>query len=527
MRFFRAHARRFTAFSIVGALVFLLGELILYVGVKIGMGVFWAFALQAIISIEVSYAANWKYVFRKGESFMASLLAFRQQRSADEKWRALMRSDAWVTFWKFNSSRGVMIPVDQVLFIILVWLGVQYLLANVVETAIVTIANYLVSWLWSFRQHTPSNERSLAKPTARLPSHVAHPQVAVVVPVKQSQDTIRACVTSLLWQYYPAEIILVGDVHDVTWSAIQDYISAGQVTAIEATVTSTARDANAKRNIGLNYARDHGYNVFALTDSDMELPPDWTAKGASLIQQGWQCVAGPMHSVVAGFWPDYIDKSPILPKTPRMSPDYVVTKENFGKKKPPITANVFFTKAAYNLVGELDADFVRDYEDYEYFARMASEGIDILCTQQLAGGHHHNAGLLKLAKDYMATGWGCADFVAFRSSSPFARQRLHQVTFLRAAGIVVPLSIAALLALLPTIWSVLALSGAVVYGLAATYSVVKVHALKAALFPLVTGFFLVAFLQGFAKGRASNRAGHHKTIIEAVAPLRSDPKGIQ
>lgn len=526
MRFFRAHARRFTAFSIVGALVFLLGEIILYVGVKIGMGVFWAFASQAIISIEVSYAANWKYVFRKGDSFLASLLAFRERPTPDDMWRALKRSDAWATFWKFNSSRGVMIPVDQALFIFLVWLGVEYLLANVIETVIVTLVNYLVSWLWSFRQHT-SSELNLETQQKSLPSQVELPPIAVVVPVKESQNTIRACVTSLLMQHYPAKVILVGDVHDGSWREVQDYISSGQVTVLEAIITSAARDANAKRNIGLTYARDHGYEVFALTDSDMELPPNWTATGASLIQEGWQCVAGPMQSVETGFWPDYIDKSPILPKTPRMSPNYVVTRYNFGKRKPPITANVFFTSKVYDLVGGLDPDFVRDYEDYEFFARMATEGVDILCTQQLAGGHHHNAGLLTLAKDYMATGWGCADFVAFRSGSPFAKQRLHQVTFLRTAGIVVPLSIAVLLALLPSVWLGLLAAAIAVYGLAATYSVAKAHVLKAALFPLVTGFFLVAFMQGFAKGRAFNKTGLHKTIIEAVVPLRSDPKGIR
>ena len=50
------------------------------------------------------------------------------------------------------------------------------------------------------------------------------PTASVIIPCKGSQATIRATVNSLLAQDYPGltEVILVGDVGDSTWMAIQD-----------------------------------------------------------------------------------------------------------------------------------------------------------------------------------------------------------------------------------------------------------------------------------------------------------------
>src|SRR5215475_7371670 len=52
------------------------------------------------------------------------------------------------------------------------------------------------------------------------------PEVSVVVPVKNSQRTIRATVDALLMQDYPAlaEVIVVGDVGDQTWQALADVV---------------------------------------------------------------------------------------------------------------------------------------------------------------------------------------------------------------------------------------------------------------------------------------------------------------
>ncbi len=56
--------------------------------------------------------------------------------------------------------------------------------------------------------------------------------------------------------------------------------------------------------------------------------------------------------------------------------------------------------------------------------------------------------------------------------------------------------------------------------LLAFYSAVKARSLMGMVFPLVTGFFLVAFLRGFAKGRTYNKRGPIKTTVEAVSQLQ-------
>lgn len=484
------------------------------------MSVGWAFLVQAFVSIEVSFAANWKFVFRTDLSFRESLMApFRQDKSLGKKWQLLRDSDAWKCFWKFNFSRGIFIPLDQIVFLALVWMGMQFLIANVVETAVFTLANYMISWLWSFRKVTPKsvvNTELIEEIQARQRNF---PQTAVVIPVKGSQLTLRSCVSSLLAQNVPAgEIILVGDSKDRSWEAIDDFIREDRVTVLEATIDSQGRDANAKRTIGLDYAAQKGYTVMALTDSDMVLPTDWLQEGLTQILLGWECVAGPMRSVATGFWPSYVDKNPILPKTPRMARDYVLDDRNFGKRKPPVTANVFFTAAVYRQTGGLDANFVRDYEDYEFFARMVGKGVRIFCTQSLEAAHNHREGFRTLARDYVASGWGCADFVAFRPESTMAKQRLREVRLVRTTLVLGPILFLGLLVsqlALPAVATALSICV-----LLASYSAVKARSLMGMVFPFVTGFFLVAFLRGFAKGRTYNKRGPIKTTVEAVSQLQ-------
>jgi len=202
-------------------------------------------------------------------------------------------------------------------------------------------------------------------------------RVSVVIPVKDSQRTIGEAVRSLLEQSYGSEnleIILVGDPGDPTFGPLAAEIASGQVLAIEVAVDSPGRDANAKRNVGL--ARATG-DVIALTDSDMILPPDWVETGVRLLDESeHECVAGSMRSVHTGFWGRYTDTNPVAAKTPRMRQAYVVDEANFGRgcAKPPITANVFFTRELYARVGGLDSSFVYSYEDYEWFWRVVERG---------------------------------------------------------------------------------------------------------------------------------------------------------
>ncbi len=254
------------------------------------------------------------------------------------------------------------------------------------------------------------------------------PSVTVVIPVKSSQKTILQTVQSLLHQNYPGpiEILLVGDQNDPTWEPIQSYINDGRVTVIEATIQSTNRDANAKRSIGLKCARGE---ILALTDSDMVLPEHWVSTGVQYIVRGWPCVAGPMRGASGTFWDAYADLVSLGSKTPRFVTNHVVDFDRFGIRghKPPITANVFFTRRVLDRVGDPDPAFVHSYEDYSWFWDICQDGFPIFCTPALQADHYHRQGWGHLVRQYTRSGRGCADFVTKYPDCPFSSERKVQL----------------------------------------------------------------------------------------------------
>jgi GT2 family glycosyltransferase len=327
--------------------------------------------------------------------------------------------------------------------------------------------------------------------------------VSVVIPVKNSGRTIARTVDSLLTQAYEGaiEILLVGDVGDSTWDAIREHIDAGRVGIIETRIETGGRDSNHKRNLGLDAATGE---VLCLTDSDMVLPADWVATGVALLADQ-DCVAGPMASVADDFWGTYVDGNPFAPKTPRMQRDYVANAATLGRKccKPPITANVFFTREVFDRVGGLDPEFVHSYEDYEWFQRIVDAGFEILCTQRLIADHYHRQGWRDLVREYNRSGRGCAQFVSKHRHAFFSRKRRRDLA--TVCG-VLALGLALLAAML------LAVPGATVLGAAgivtgaagfvalSAFSVLRSGRFSAVMFPAVTLILGLSFSAGMLSG---------------------------
>ena len=345
--------------------------------------------------------------------------------------------------------------------------------------------------------------------------------VTVVVPVKDSERTIAEVVRSLLAQDYPGpvELLLVGDVGDRTWEPIGDLIAEGAVRAMEVEVATGGRDSNFKRNAGLAAATGE---LLALTDSDMVLPPDWLSTGVSLLAE-YPCVAGPMESVDDDFWGRYVDRNPFVGKTPRMAEDYVTNGNAFdGACKPPVTANVLFTRELYETVGGLDASFVHSYEDYEWFQRVVDAGFSVLCTDCLRALHHHRQGLRQLVREYHRSGRGCAMFVRKHPHSSFARNRLSNLALLLAAlalafaeAVVLALDGGGVTGLLVLLQIALALGGAAALSLLCALRVGDVAALA---FPLATLLLGVSFSIGLLRGLARPTRLHPLAAPAAMTP---------
>lgn len=401
--------KKYVSFGVIGGSIALSSYISLYV--MIGLWhwpAFWSYLIQTIIAVELNFVLN-------------NVITFRHQHHDN----SLLR--LWL---KFHAVRILIIPLNQIAFTLLVWAGVPYLLANTICIAGSTLLNFLASdkLVYASRKVCLEKEALQSNLSALRPLPSTLPFVSVIIPVKNSDDTIEETVKSLLVdQDYEGdyEVILVGDKQDLTWSALAEFHGNTRLRLIETEIKSPRRDANAKRQIGLEAARG---SVLALTDSDMVLATNWLTMGVELIRQ-FSVVTGSMISIGRGFWGSYVDANPLGSKTPRMDNAYVLTRENYahGSNKPPVTANMFFRAEVFETVGGPDPNFVYSYEDYPWFRDMVDNGFEVYCTSLLAGMHYHRHGWRKLSKEYYESGYGCADYVLKFPRCALSLKRLEQM----------------------------------------------------------------------------------------------------
>lgn len=395
---------RFSLFALIGGLVFIAGLALQVVLVRYAnVGADWSYAAQAIFSIELSYLLNRYLTWR--------------DRSAG----------FWAAGWKFNAQKLVMTVINLTAYALLVRAGMEYIVANVVLTAVFTPVNYFAADLLVFvRGGRPSGRHRDPELTVKPQLPEVLPTVSVVIPCKGSERTIRATVDSFLGQDYPAlsELILVGDVGDSTWAALADIIDP-RLVLIEQERTPGRRDPNVKRDKGIKKSTG---DVIALADSDIVVDPGWLGRAVALLNgQGGGLVAGGMRSINDTFWGRFVDNNVMAAKTPRVPRPYQVTAENFGARgcKPPVTANAVFTRGLYDAV-QLDTTWAYGYEDYEWFWRLAREGHAILFASELTASHHHRRSFRQLVREYRQSAHGCAQFIRAHPESPLSRKRAAQ-----------------------------------------------------------------------------------------------------
>lgn len=455
------HKVRFSIFGLIGGTVLVLGMASMYFQVSVlGINAQLAFFITGVFSIELSFYLNWHMTWRDSKATF------------------------WPSFWRFNITRFATVPLSQGLYALLLWGGVQYLWAVVINVAVFTLVNYVLGF-WAYRKRQGKSTQMVPH-EGQLPAWPA--AASVVVPVKNSQKTIRKVVESLLIQDYPGkfEIILVGDVDDPTWQSVRDYINSGRVKVVEIQVDSPGRDTGSKRNAGFLVATGE---ILCSTDSDTVLPKNWISTGGRFIAAGWVCVSGPLQSVDSSFWGFYIDRNEFASKTPRIKVQYDVTQGNFGlRRKPPVTGNTIFTRKAFELAGLFDESFVHHYDDYEFFYRMARAGCAITCVPELLAGISHRSNFRGLLSEYVLSGRGCAQFIRKHPESHFAHARLVQL------GIV---CLAPTLLYRPLVALGAALVGTIFVSAA---SVKTTGQLKAAAFPPITLACGLLFTWGMLRG---------------------------
>ncbi|HEX4089384.1 MAG TPA: glycosyltransferase [Trebonia sp.] len=437
----RRHGNRFASFSAIGGGIFIAGLLIQAV-LTSGFHVssLASYLVQAVVSVEASYFLN-RWLTWKGT-----------------------RTPFWGSFLRFNLQKVVTVAANLVAYGILLRLGVEYLLDNILLTVVFTFVNYIgadrLVFLRGGRQMVAAVTGPIPVITGPMPvlrvdrqpapqSRPAGrdlPTISVVIPVRGNEATIKAAVESILHQDYPMlrELILVGSPGDSTWSALRG-IDDPRLFAIETETPPGIRDANFKRDLGI---RQTSGDLVSLIDSDMVIPPDWISNAVRLLMENQvDCVAGVMRSIRDDFWGRFVDGNRLGAKTPRAKGAYLVTAAGFGAAgyKPPITADILFTRKMYEDC-PIDGNWSHgSLEDYEWFWRVVERGHQVLVSNRLFGWHHHRSGFRKLTGEYRRSARGCAYFIRAHRDSPFAQKRMTQaiVLPLAAFGVLAALVVAA------------------------------------------------------------------------------------
>jgi putative flippase GtrA/glycosyltransferase involved in cell wall biosynthesis len=426
----RQHGTRFASFSVIGGGIFIAG-LVIQAVLTSGFHVasLASYLVQAIVSVESSYFLN-RWVTWKGT-----------------------KTPFWGSFLRFNLQKVVTVTLNLIAYWVLLKVGVEYLLDNVLLTIIFTFVNYIgadrLVFLRGGRQMVAAVTGPLPiltgpmpvlrvdqKPVTRLrPTRRELPTISVVIPVRGNEKTILAAVDSILRQDYPLlrELILVGSPGDSTWSALTG-VDDPRLFITETETPPGIRDANFKRDLGI---RQTTGDLVSLIDSDMVIPPDWMSNAVRLLMENEvDCVAGVMRSIHDDFWGRFVDGNRLGAKTPRAEAAYLVTAEGFGAAgyKPPITADILFTKKMYEDC-PIDGNWSHgSLEDYEWFWRVVERGHKVLVSNQLFGWHHHRAGFKKLTGEYRRSARGCAYFIRAHRESPFAQKRMTQAVILPLAA---------------------------------------------------------------------------------------------
>lgn len=338
--------------------------------------------------------------------------------------------------------------------------------------------------------------------------------LSVVIPVRDSSASIRACIDSLLEQSVAEiEVIVVGNRDDNSWPALADIHDPRLVRiGVEIERRGNRRDANLKRSIGLQHARGR---ALALSDSDMTLPGDWAAKGLSLLEEH-AVVGGGMISETSDFLGGYVDRNAMYAKTPRIAGDYTLSASNFGKRgcKPPITASLFLRREVYERVGGPDPAFTNSYEDYEWARRMVDADYPIRITNRVTGVHRHRTETKALLNEYHRSGAGASDYISRFGHCHLARSRRQQVVAVGTLWVALVLGLA---------WvpQFTLLTGALITLTLSVLSMIRVRRIEAAVYPLITLILGLYFWRGLIGGLLEGPRPRAKALeVRQIPPAR-------
>ncbi|MGD0114514.1 MAG: glycosyltransferase family 2 protein [Dehalococcoidia bacterium] len=242
------------------------------------------------------------------------------------------------------------------------------------------------------------------------------PLVSVLVPMRNEERYIEACLRSLAEQDYPRDrfevLVIDGDSTDRSLELARRF---GNEAGIDLRLLDNpARKTAPGLNIGLAAARGE---IVVRVDAHAEVYPDFLSESVTALQEtGADAVGGPIESVAEGLVGEAIALA--------MSSPFGIGNAHFRYfQEPCYTDTVAFAayrRDVFERIGAFAEDI--DYgEDDEFNYRLGEHGGRILLTPRIRSVYHTRSDLPALFRQYRA--YGRAKFEVLRRHPGQARLR--------------------------------------------------------------------------------------------------------
>ena len=408
--------RRIFGFSVVGGSVMLGGIILIFLLVHfLKVEQHLAYLIQAVVSIETNFFLNRFLNWKERDGNLAM---------------------QWL---KFHSTSAITFPLNQVLFAFMTWLGVQYLIVTVIGAGVAAIVNYLANDRFVFHRLDIAKRE-----TDRIAFHqklVRFPHIGVVIPVRNSQRTIRACLTAVLKQRYTGQIsiFLIGNVpeQDATWNALEDLLLDERIQCIQLRRPADwlGRDANMKRYFGCDAAVAAGADIIALLDSQVVPPENWLDNALYFFRHYHiDGLAGGSYRLPEDYsFPAVYQDSSLFSEWPRFGEAFFLNQRNFGKARGlPVTNNLFITREVWKQIHRqwpLKATY--SWEDFRLAWEIVREGYTFCCTDSVYVYRNHQS-KFRFVK-HVAAGAGAVTFYHEEQDCAYVRQMLLKAALVTAS----------------------------------------------------------------------------------------------
>lgn len=223
--------------------------------------------------------------------------------------------------------------------------------------------------------------------------------VSIVVPVRNGEDTISACLKSILRMDFPAErreiLVVDNGSTDSTASMLKDF----PVTHL----FESTKGAAAARNRGIEESRG---DILAFTDADCLVSKHWLH----------ELVSGFVQEEVAGVDGRIVSRpgSTASQRYAALHRDFSLSHHRTGMFGPyACTANVAFTRAVFDQIGMFDTRFpTAAAEDIDFGWRFFDAELNLQHSPRAVVFHHNPASVRAFFNQQRRYGRGLAHLQA-------------------------------------------------------------------------------------------------------------------